>query len=172
MLTVKRVAAIEEQGRYADGLGLYLQVGPNGAKSWLFRYERGGRERWMGLGPTHTIDLEDARERARLARRQLIDGVDPLDARQKVRASAALEAAKNITFATVVADYIKAHEAKWTNAKWRGQFSQTMEDFVFPVFGNLPVSAVNETLVLKALRRSVQEEIMLLSKWHLMHHTR
>ena len=152
MLTVKRMARIEEPGRYADGLGLYLQVGPNGAKSWLFRYERVGRERWMGLGPTHTISLEDARERARLARRHLIDGIDPLDARQKERASAALEAAKNVTFATVVADYVKAHEAKWTNAKWHRQFSQSLGDFVLPVFGQMPVSAVNETLVLKALK--------------------
>ena len=34
---------------YADGGGLYLQVGPTGAKSWIFRYMLEGRARAMGL---------------------------------------------------------------------------------------------------------------------------
>ncbi|MCP3462649.1 Arm DNA-binding domain-containing protein [Bradyrhizobium sp. CCGUVB23] len=41
-------------------------------------YERNGRERWMGLGPLHTVSLQEARERARKARGQLLDGIDPL----------------------------------------------------------------------------------------------
>ena len=30
---------------YADGGGLYLRVDPSGAKSWVFRYSIGGRQR-------------------------------------------------------------------------------------------------------------------------------
>jgi hypothetical protein len=67
--------------RYGDGHGLYLQVTDASVRSWVFRYERGGREKMMGLGPLHTIDLTTARERARKARQQLLDGIDPLDAR-------------------------------------------------------------------------------------------
>ena len=49
---------VKRNGRYHDGHGLYLQVlGPNNA-SWLLRYERGGRERWFGLGPLHTVGLK------------------------------------------------------------------------------------------------------------------
>ena len=29
-----------DPGRYPDGAGLYLQVGPNGNKSWLLRFMR------------------------------------------------------------------------------------------------------------------------------------
>ena len=47
-LTTKQVAKLTEPGRYGDGGGLYLQVTPTGARSWLLRYERGGRERAMG----------------------------------------------------------------------------------------------------------------------------
>ena len=39
-----------------------------GTKSWLLRYQRAGRERWMGLGPTHVFSLEESCERARQAR--------------------------------------------------------------------------------------------------------
>ncbi|MBT0962897.1 DUF4102 domain-containing protein [Denitromonas sp. IR12] len=34
-----------KQGMFADGNGLYLRVQPNGAKSWIFRYQIDAR-RW------------------------------------------------------------------------------------------------------------------------------
>jgi hypothetical protein len=81
-LTVKRIArARRRPGRYLDEHGLYLQVANANNASWLFRYERGGRERWMGLGALHTIDLTEARALARKARQQLLDGIDPLGAK-------------------------------------------------------------------------------------------
>jgi hypothetical protein len=52
----------------------------------------------MGLGPLHTIDLEEARERARQARKALLDGADPLALRAAEAAQRALEAARSITF--------------------------------------------------------------------------
>ena len=76
-LTTRQVAKLTEPGRYGDGRGLYLQVTPTGARSWLLRYERGGRERAMGLGPVKDFTLDEARERARKARQLLKDGIDP-----------------------------------------------------------------------------------------------
>ena len=71
-LTTKRVAMFAKRpGRYHDGHGLILVVvNPNNA-SWQLRYQRNGRERWLGLGPLHTVTLKDARERARAARLKL-----------------------------------------------------------------------------------------------------
>lgn len=101
-LTAKRIARAkpgkrksdgEPVGRrYGDGNGLYLQVNKDGVKSWLLRYERDGRERFMGLGPLHTINLDEARERARKARLSLLDGIDPLEARATERAARAAAA--------------------------------------------------------------------------------
>jgi len=50
-LSVKKIAMPErrEPGRYSDGDGLNLQVTRSGVRSWLFRYELRGKERWMGL---------------------------------------------------------------------------------------------------------------------------
>ena len=48
-LTVKRIARLTSKGRCSDGHGLYLQINENGIKSWLLRYERDGKERYMGL---------------------------------------------------------------------------------------------------------------------------
>jgi hypothetical protein len=38
-------------GRYSDGGGLYLNVKPGGAKSWIFMFARGGKRQAVGLGP-------------------------------------------------------------------------------------------------------------------------
>ena len=51
-------------GRYGDGNGLYLLVGPSGTKSWIFRYKIDGRERAMGLGPYPAVSLASARGKA------------------------------------------------------------------------------------------------------------
>jgi hypothetical protein len=88
-LTAKRVATlVKRPGRYHDEHGLILvMVNPTNA-SWQLRYQRNGRERWLGLGPLHSVTLKDARERARAARLQLLDGIDPIDARRAERAKA------------------------------------------------------------------------------------
>src|SRR3954449_3946474 len=96
-LSAKGVANLKKPGRYGDGHGLYLQITPSGVRSWLLRYERNGRERWMGLGPLHTVSLTEARERARKARAQLLDGIDPLEAQKIDHPRRALEIARAIT---------------------------------------------------------------------------
>jgi hypothetical protein len=113
MLTERQVERTREAGRHSDGFGLYLQITPAGVRSWIFRYERNGRERAMGLGPVHTVTLVEARERARKARLQLLDGLDPLDARKAEQAARALEAARSITFEQAATQYFDQHEKKW-----------------------------------------------------------
>jgi len=64
-LSARGVETKTKRGRYGDGGGLFLQVSKWGTKAWIFRYERDGRERHMGLGPLHAVSLAEARERAR-----------------------------------------------------------------------------------------------------------
>ena len=150
-LTVKRIAKLTAPGRYGDGHGLYLQVLAPTNRSWLLRYQRDGRERWLGLGPLHTVDLTEARERARKARLSLLDGIDPIERKRAERVQRVLEAAKNKTFAMVAQEYFAAHADEWNNAKHRQQFLNTLRDYVHPIIGALPVAAIDEPLVLKVL---------------------
>ena len=76
-------------GRHSDGGGLYVQVTQNAvgnkARSWLFRYSLAGKSREMGLGPLHTLGLAEARAKARELRKQVLDGEDPIAARNTRR---------------------------------------------------------------------------------------
>jgi integrase len=150
-LTPAKVKSSSKPGLYGDGAGLYLNVGPSGSKSWLFRFMLQGRAREMGLGPLHTIGLAEARERATAARKLRLDGIDPLSARQAEKARRAEEAAAAVTFKRAAEGYVKAHRAAWKNAKHAWQWMATLEAHVYPVIGDLSVAVVDTGHVTRIL---------------------
>jgi len=150
-LTAVTVAKKKEPGLYADGGGLYLRIGPTGAKSWIFRYMLDGKRRDMGLGPEHAVSLADARMKAEEMRKQLVDRLDPLQVRDEQRLASKLESAKAVSFRECSEAYIKAHSPGWRNAKHADQWRNTLATYADPVIGALPVQAIDTGLVLKVL---------------------
>ncbi len=150
-LTPAGVRNAKKPGLYGDGAGLYLNVGPTGGKSWLFRYMLNGRAREMGLGPLHTIGLAEARERAQAARKLKLDGMDPLATREAEKQRRAEEAAKAISFKKAAEGYIKAHRPGWRNDKHAWQWQQTLDAHVYPVIGDLSVGSVDTGHVTRIL---------------------
>src|ERR1700678_866193 len=150
-LSARAAATRSKRGRYADGGGLFLQVSKWGTKAWIFRYERDGRERNMGFGPTHTLSLAEARDRARNCRRILLDGRDPIDERKAERAHRRAELARGLLFKECAEQHLAAHGAGWRNAKHRAQWGSTLATYAYPVIGALPVAAIDTGLVLKCI---------------------
>jgi len=106
-LTARRVQTENTPGLIADGGGLYLQIAPTGAKTWIYRFQLAGRRRDMGLGSAELFSLADARERARLARRLVADRIDPIERRRAERLNEKLDAAKATTFRQCADAYIE-----------------------------------------------------------------
>lgn len=150
-LTALAVARANERGTYGDGHGVYLQVARGGSKSWILRYKVNGRTRCFGLGPLHAVSLAQARERAAEARRQLLDGHDPIDAKRASRAAVRLAAARAMTFDQCAEAYIAAHRAGWRNARHAEAWEKTLATYASPVIGPLPVQAIDTALVMKVL---------------------
>ncbi|HEX5453384.1 MAG TPA: integrase arm-type DNA-binding domain-containing protein [Stellaceae bacterium] len=153
-LTSMKVASIVREakpGYTGDGGGLYLQISRYGTPSWVFRYRVGGRLREAGLGSLDTWSLAEARTRARQMRQMRAEDIDPIDNRRAKRQQARLDAAKALTFKDCAERYIAAHEATWKNEVHRAQWRSTLENYVFPVFGSLPVQAVDTALVMKVI---------------------
>jgi integrase len=80
-----------------------------------------------------------------------LDGIDPIEARSEHRSWKKLEAARGMTFDACAAAYLDAHNDGWRNAKHREQWRNTLSSYAGPVFGSLPVQAVDLALVMKAL---------------------
>jgi integrase len=135
-----------------DGAGLYLQVAPSGARSWVFRFELNGRERAMGLGSARLVFLAAARELARECRAQLVRGVDPIAARKARRNAQQLEAAKAVSFREWSERYLEMHKAGWRNAKHAAQWRSTLAAYAYPIFGGVSVADVDTAVVVKALQ--------------------
>jgi integrase len=142
----------------ADGQNLYLQISTTKtgaiARSWIFRYERLGRRREAGLGPVHTVGLKDAREKAKALRLQILDGVDPLGAKQQIRAAERAriaERARAMTFSDCFESCLKAHEGSWRNSDHRRQWRNSIEQDVLPVIGDLPVDLITTQHIIKVL---------------------
>jgi integrase len=155
-LTALRVEKQTKPGLYPDGNGVYLQVtrGADGLprKSWLFRFRmQWRRERRMGLGAFPDVSLQQARDKASTARKLCNDGIDPVEARKASRAKAKLADARSMTFNQCAKAYITAHRAGWRNIKHAAQWNTTLETYASPIFGTLPVHAIDVGLVTKAL---------------------
>ena len=151
-LTSLKVAREKAPGMYADGGSLYLRVAPGGSKQFVFRYAMNGRLRDMGIGPVKTLTLAEARERAREARKLLLDGIDPI-ANKRARVAALRSAdAKAMTFRQCAEGFIKDNEGKWKNAAHRQQWTSTLASYVYPILGDLPVAAIDTPLVLRVVK--------------------
>jgi hypothetical protein len=150
-LSALTVGKVKKKGLYADGGGLYLQVGITGGKSWLFRFMRHGSAYAMGLGPLHAVTLAEARLKAADCRKLLASGFNPLDAKKNEQTQARLAAAKGTTFESCAKAYIEAHKASWRQERHAKQWDQSLAKHAYPVVGKLPVQEVDTSLIMKVL---------------------
>ncbi|HEV8030972.1 MAG TPA: integrase arm-type DNA-binding domain-containing protein [Stellaceae bacterium] len=147
-LSAIEVSRAKGPGVLHDGSGLYLRVSASGAKSWVFRYQLGGRRRDMGLGAFPAISLAEARERAAAHRKQRTEGLDPLAVKSAQQQAQRLTGR---TFREVAENLLKSKQAGWRNATHRYQWRNTLVTYAFPVLGDLPVSAVDTASVMRVL---------------------
>ncbi|MFP6741452.1 MAG: integrase arm-type DNA-binding domain-containing protein [Alphaproteobacteria bacterium] len=150
-LTARAVSAATRSGLHSDVSGLYLQVARGGSKSWLYRFMLRRISRDMGLGGIDVVSRSEARERALAARRLVKDGIDPIDARKAQRAQRAVDAVSVRTFKFCAEQYIASHEKGWRNPKHRDQWRNTLSTYAYPVFGDVPVDAVDTAMVTEVI---------------------
>ena len=82
-LTATQVAALSDHTVHWVAPSLYLQIRPQGTRSWLFRYSRDGENQWMGLGALADKPLTEARDEAAMLRVLVKRGGDPMGERRE-----------------------------------------------------------------------------------------
>lgn len=143
-LSVRQVQTVGP-GMHADGDGLYLQVTPAGARSWILRYQINKRRREMGLGGFPLFGLADARQRAQEARRLLADGIDPIEHRN------GRTAAQGAKWGDVVDDAIDSLRAGWKDERQADQWAASLRDH--GPDRTLAIRAVTTAVAVECLRR-------------------
>src|ERR1700704_1482352 len=82
-LTARKVQTAKP-GKYSDGGNLYLVVSETGARKWVLRFTLARPAERDGLASSAaSVPLADAREKAASARRNIAQGLNPIDERKR-----------------------------------------------------------------------------------------
>jgi integrase len=127
-------------GRHGDGGGLYLMVSNSGSRKWVLRIQMNNKRRDFGLGSASKVSLSEAREAAENMRRAVQRGQDPVA--EKRRARIAMP-----TFREAAIMVHQEHRPSWKNPKHAQQWLSTLEAYVFPSLGDLPVNQIDGPMV-------------------------
>ncbi|MFD0982813.1 tyrosine-type recombinase/integrase [Tropicimonas aquimaris] len=144
-LTAAFVNSVKEPGKYHDakGTGLFLLVKPNGSSFWVQRIVIRGKRRELGLGSPPVVSLAEAREEALNNKRVARSGGDPLAEKRRARAVLTFKEAAQRTHAEL--------SPTWKNPKDRAAFLSTLETYIFPRFGSVPLPEVTSADVRQAI---------------------
>lgn len=138
-LTANMLRGSLEPGRHHDGDGLFLNVTPTGARSWICRVQKNGRRRDIGLGSAKKVSLAQARQRSAEVRSQVEAGIDPVLQRKKAEGIP--------TFREAAAAVYAENKKSWKNKKHRGQWLTSLQTYAFPKIGDVAVSDIESSHV-------------------------
>jgi integrase len=152
-LTEAKIRTLTDIKLHPDGAGLYLQIKPGGARSWIYRFTLNGRTRDMGLGALADVSLVKARDKAGAARALVNDGIDPIEhTRTQVIIPAAPKRHSLPTFEEMAEAYMTDRLKRLRSEVHRNQWRQTLVDYAYPVIGKMPINEIETNDVLAVLK--------------------
>lgn len=148
--------------------GLYIQITPSEAKSWVLRArfgawqeirlpngtkQRGRAKREIGLGPYPDVLPGPARDKAREMKAKLEQGVDPIAERKAAKEAQQAAIRKQArTFAVVFEEWAAIKTPEFATEKFGRQWRAAVETYAFPVIGDRPIDSITTDDVLEVLR--------------------
>lgn len=149
-IQIRRAKAQDKPFTLNDGQGLSLLINPDGSKGWRFRYRLAGKARLMSFGSYSLVSLAEAREKRDKARKQVANGIDPVEERKAQKLAQQLSSENS--FEAISREWHANKADRWTLA-YREEILKTFEQDVFPQIGHRPISEVKPLELLEVLRR-------------------
>jgi integrase len=149
-IQIRRAKPQEKPYTLSDGFGLALLINPDGSKGWRFRYRFNGKAKLMSFGSYSLVSLAEAREKRESARKQVANGVDPVEERKAQKI--ALKVSTENSFEAISREWHTNKADRWTVA-YREEIMKTFEQDLFPFIGNRPISEIKPLELLEVLRR-------------------
>ena len=153
MLTDKAVraaAAKDKAYKLNDSGGLYLHVSPKGHKSWRFKYRFDAKEQLLTIGSYPDVSLAAAREQRDDARKILRDGRDPRHAAKRGKLILGIGGPKSLE--VMAREWHQTQLPRWKPVHANDVITSLERD-VFPVIGAMPMSEIDQPLLLSVLRK-------------------
>ena len=136
--------------KLADSNGLYLLIMPNGAKYWRLKYRFAKKEKLLAFGIYPDVSLADARNRAREAKKNLAEHIDPSQAKKELQR----EALKNALnpFKEVALAWMETKKEDWT-PKYYKTVERRMDSDIFPYIGDRPISKIETVDLYQVIKK-------------------
>ncbi len=139
-------AKSSDKGKYAGGQGLWLVKRDKQFGKWILRLVVKGKRREMGLGRWPDVTIAEARERAAGARKQVRDGVDPIEERAKQN-----HAPKAVSVADAAQGCFEAKKAELKNEDSKGRWLALLNRNILPKLGKMPIESLTQHHIKEAL---------------------
>jgi integrase len=141
-------------GRHRIGPRCYLETASPGQASVAYRFRSpvSGKDRLISLGPYELLTEIEVQAKIIELRRKVRDGIDPLDEKAALKATAAAEKAQRKTVAEMIYLHLASRAPERANAKHDDQWQSTLERLVVPAIGHLPLLSLTVNDVAGALR--------------------
>ncbi len=133
--------------------GLHVLVKKNGAKLFRLKFYFHGKEQLLSLGAYSERTLAEARKKAMEARRQLLDGINPCEAKKEAEKA---KRTKGITFKQAAEEWFE----RWKVQKAHAHINRVqarMENHIYPEIGSRDIAKLT-TPDITALVRKVESK--------------
>lgn len=147
MLTIKQIDAAKPKDkpyRLLDSNGLYLYVPVTGKKVWQLRYKLDGKEKVMTVGKYPLMSLQEARDKAWLAKKDVSVGVDPVKAKKL--------SVKDNSFGSIYREWYEHKKQVWSEV-YSTELSRMFEDDILPLIGGMEINEIEPMQILEVIRR-------------------
>ena len=136
---IKNAKPAEKPFKLNDGKGLYLYINTSGGKLWRFDFSYNGKRKTLSIGKYPTVSLVEARQAAENARRLLVSGQDPSEAKQQEKRER--QAAALNTFEAIARRWHSDNLIRWKE-NHAARVLRYFETDVFPVIGEMPIQEI------------------------------
>lgn len=147
MLTIKQIDAAKPKDkpyRLLDSNGLYLYVPVSGKKVWQLRYKIDGKERVLTVGKYPLMSLQEARDKAWSARKDVSVGVDPVKAKKL--------SVKDNSFGAIYLEWYEHKKQVWSEG-YGNELARMFQDDILPMIGGLEINEIEPMRILEVIRR-------------------
>ena len=136
---IKNAKPAEKPFKLNDGKGLYLYINTSGGKLWRFDFSHNGKRKTLSIGKYPTVSLVEARQAAENARRLLVSGQDPSEAKQQAKRER--QAAALNTFEAIARRWHSDNLIRWKE-NHAARVLRYFETDVFPVIGAMSIQEI------------------------------
>jgi integrase len=148
---IKAAKAKDKVYVLSDGEGLQLRVKTNGSRLWNFNYLHPFTKKRLniGFGKYPDLSLANARKKAITARELLAQNIDPKEHREQILRNA--RAINEHTLINISQQWFELKKDSVTEAYAKDVW-RSLEIYIFPDLGQVPISQINAPLVIQILR--------------------